>query len=449
MRFIKYLAITAAILGGHFDVVNCTISPQTVTGAPVPGDEFVHDVLSVGPSPAQFAAGSPGVALFMQRNLRRPGSAESIGVANIINVPHFVFAESMSAEEIRAHLSRTFAVIRNTLARHSGFNTILINGEGSFGSLIAASPVPIQETIRGMLNEVIHATFDDLAGVTIQLNNIPFVSGADGSRATFVSSPQIMGPQALGHMGRSGRLATTLIVNVYSPSSSSQDFNNVLSRLIEGGLTVPEGIPDVVVGAPATTTSASAEPLLASTEVADEANTGDHHSELTEEEQAQIAAAIADFDDAQLVVPEDPEVRPADPARRMRLIGDEDEAAPYNPRDGEQVAPPRPPAFTDLEDDTAYRRAIEESLASAHAVGGGYEEDDEEQMLAAAIESSMQRPPPSATSEEAAIDVNSIIVGWLATESTDVSELIALLLRAGLDEETSLAIAESIFNHSV
>jgi hypothetical protein len=441
MRFINYLAFTAAILGGHFDVVHGTVSPQTVTGAPVSGDEFVHDVLSVGPSLAQFAAGSPGVALFIQRNLRRPGSAESIGVANIINVPHFVFAESMSAEEIRAHLSRTFAVIRNTLARHSDFNTILINGEGSFGSWIAASPAPIQETIRGMLNEVIHATFDDLDGVTIQLNNIPFVHGVDDSGATYVSTPQIMGPQALGHMGRSGRLATTLIVNVYSPSSSSQDFNAVLSRLIQGGLTVPEGIPDVVVGVPSTTASASAESLLASTEVVEESNTGDHHSELTEEEQAQIAAAIVDFDDAQLNVQENPVVRPADQSRRMRLIGDEDEVAPYNPSSTLQVTPPRPPAFTDLEDDTAYRRAIEESLASSLAVGGGYEEDDEEQMLAAAIESSMQRPPPSPT-PEAGIDVNSIIVGWLATESTDVSELIALLLTAGLDEETSLAIAE-------
>jgi len=439
MRFIKYLAITAAILGGHFDVVNGALSPQTVTGAPVSGDEFVRDVVSDTPSPAQFAAGFPGVALFIQRNLRRPGSAESIGVANIINVPHFVFAESVTAEEIRAPLSRTFAVIRNTLARHSDLSTILINGEGSFGSLIAASPEPIQETIRGMLNEVIHATFDDLAGVTIQLNKIPFVIGADGCRATYVSSPQIMGPQTLGHMGRSGRLATTLIVNVYSPSSSSQDFNTVLSRLIEGGLTVPEGIPDVVVGVPATTTSASAESLLPSAEVADEANTRDHHLELTEEEQAQFAAAFADFDDAQLVLSEDREVRPADPVRVVRLI--DDEGASYKPRDREQDEPPRP-AFTDLEDDAAYRQAIEESLASARAVGGGYE-DDEEQMLAAAIERSMQRPPPSATSEEAAIDVHSIIAGWLATtESTDVSELIALLLGAGLDEETSLAIAE-------
>jgi len=446
MRFIKYLAITAAILGGHIDIVSGTVSPQPVNGAPVSGDEFVHDALSAGPSSAQFAAGSPGVALFVQRNLRRPGSGESIGVANIINVPHFVFAESMSAEEIRAHLSRTFAVIRNTLSRHSDLTTILINGEGSFGSLISASPAPVQETIRGMLNEVIHATFDDLAGVTIQLNNIAFVHGADGSRATYHSTSQIMGPQPLSHMGRSGRLATTLMVNVYNPSSSSQDFNALLARLIEGGLPVPEGIPDVVVGVPETSSaaqsvSASAETLLPSTEVAEESNTGDRHSGLTEEEQAQIAAAIAEFDDAQMVVPEDPEIRPADPSRVMRLIDDEDEVAPYNPSSTPQVVPPRPPAFTDLEDDTAYRRAIEESLASAHAGAGGFDEDEEEQMLAAAIESSMQRPPRSRT-PEAAIDVDSIVVGWLATGSTDVSELVALLMGAGLDQGTSLAIAE-------
>jgi len=442
MRFIKYLAITAAILGGHIDIVSGTVSPQPVNGAPVSGDEFVHDALSAGPSPAQFAAGSPGVALFVQRNLRRPGSGESIGVANIINVPHFVFAESMSAEEIRAHLSRTFAVIRNTLSRHPDLTTILINGEGSFGSLISASPAPLQETIRGMLNEVIHATFDDLAGVTIQLNNIPFVHGADGSRATYHSTSQIMGPQPLSHMGRSGRLATTLMVNVYNPSSSSQDFNALLARLIEGGLPVPEGIPDVVVGVPETSSvSASAETLLPSTEVAEESNTGDRHSGLTEEEQAQIAAAIAEFDDAQMVVPEDPEIRPADPSRVMRLIDDEDEVAPYNPSSTPQVVPPRPPAFTDLEDDTAYRRAIEESLASAHAGAGGFDEDEEEQMLAAAIESSMQRPPRSRT-PEAAIDVNSIIVEWMATGSSHVSELIVRLMEAGLDPESSLAIAE-------
>ena len=461
MRFIKYIALTAALISGQFEIAHASISVDASVGAGASVDEYVHDALTGGPSAATFASGLPGVALFMQRHLRRPGAQESAGLANIVHVPHFVFGESMTPEDIRLHFTRTFALIRDTLARHPGLTTVLINGEGSFSSMISAAPAPMQEGIRAILNEVIHATFDNLPGVTVQLNNMPYVAGGEN----MVPTRMVMGPATFANMGRAGNMPKTLIVNVFNPAASRQDFTWLLSQMIAGGLALPEGIPDVLlapVESPASSAgnSADAESPLAVSTRSSESSHARPSGALTEEEEAQIAAAIAQFDDEHqtggMVDDASPRVRPADEARVMRLIGDDDDLPPFDPStepdpdiraaliaSREQFlgrrSVPAPPVLPELGDDAEYRRAIEASLAGVNPMV----EDDEEQMLAAAIERSMHQQRPATPT--AAIDIPSIIVSWLETGSGDITLLDAQLTAAGLDDET---IAEIIAAYS-
>ena len=472
MRFIKYIAITVALITGHFDIVQGSVSPQPSTGAAALADEYVHDALVTGQSAATFASSLPGVALFMQRHLRRPGSATSIGLANILNIPHFVFEDSMPADAIREQFTRTFAIIRDTMARHDGVTRVFLNGEGSFTSMIAAAPSQMQDGIRAILNEVIHATFDNIPGVTVQVNNMPYVTIPEGTPATFVASRSVMGPQPLTHMGRDGSLAASLLVNVYNPAARS-DLSAVLSQLIPGGLVLPQGIPEVLV-APAqpsvstTVISAVAEDTLPMSTRSSESMVEDDRPSgaLTEEEEAQIAAAIAAFDDshANMVHNVEPDVRPPIPSQHMTLV--EDDNADLPPFDPSTVSDPDiraailasrehymarrhspdAPVVSDMDD---MERAIAASLeGGAHHSVGVEDTNEEEQMLAAAIEQSMQRSSestqsrPSETPAEAALDIDSIIVSWMATGSEDVSQLVAQLMEAGVDEDTSLAIAE-------
>jgi len=344
----------------------------------------------------------------------------------------------------------------------------MINGAESFDTIISTAPVAIQDEIRAVLNEVIHATFDNLEGKTIQLNHFTGFVPTEGTAAVYQATRMVLGPQSFSHMGTSGALARTMIVNVFSPATASngRELNGLLSRMVRGGLAnLPVDIPDHSI-APRTVVPVLARPsstvvveddstVVAVPVVSESTNVGG----LSEEEQAQIARAIAEFDDNLLAtnaVAEADEVRPADPSRVMRLVGDEDEddLPPFDPsteadpdiraallasrqeyQDRRTVV--RPAVVpTEVEDDTAFRRAIEASLA-------GRNEDEEDQLLSAAIEQSMQRTSAAAVAEpERAIDIDSVITAWVAEGSGDVEQLLAQLVSTGLDIETASAIAE-------
>jgi len=342
----------------------------------------------------------------------------------------------------------------------------MINGAESFDTIISTAPVAIQDEIRAVLNEVIHATFDNLEGKTIQLNHFTGFVPTEGTAAVYQATRMVLGPQSFSHMGTSGALARTMIVNVFSPATASngRELNGLLSRMVRGGLaTLPVDIPDHPI-APRTVVPVLARPsstvvveddstVVPVPVVSESTNVG-----LSEEEQAQIARAIAEFDDNLLAtnaVAEADEVRPADPSRVMRLVGeDEDDLPPFDPsteadpdiraallasrqeyQDRRTVV--RPPVVpTDLEDDTAFRRAIEASLA-------GRNEDEEDQLLSAAIEQSLQRTSAAAVAEpEQTIDTDSVIAAWLEEGSGDLAQLVAQLVSTGLDIETASAIAE-------
>jgi len=444
MRFINFITIASALVCSHVSVVHgSSVSPQEVVsvGAGNPVDEYVHDRLVSGASIEHFAAGNPGVALFIQRPISRPRSAAVIGVANIVNVPHF--AVGGAEDHGRAAFQRTLTLVRATLLRNPHLTHVLINGANSFDTIISSASSDAQEAVRATLCAVIHETFDGMSGKTIKLNNLDCTPSMSASSDAAVYIPMHM-EMGIGTFGRLAvELPHTLIVNVYSEATATSGvgLNGVLSQMIAGGLaTLPTGIPDTLI-APRVVAVAPVvvEPVVVNDATEDSESTGSDSvvetggaAGLSEEEEAMIAALYAsELEDGPAVVATtdavaEADVRPADPQRTMRLMGDEDDLPPFDPS-----------SITDPE----LRAAIEASRAafmSHRAVGGGFDADAENQLLGAVIEESMRPVAPRSSVP----DLDSVISAWIAEGTNDIEQLQAQLMSTGLDEDTAAEMAE-------
>jgi hypothetical protein len=420
MRFQSYLYLASAVLIGNIVSVNGTSLGSALTAGAASDSvvEYIGHSLMSGPA-----------ALYLRRNIVRPGVAAPLGVANIISLPAIVFSEAMSEDDIRAILSRSFAIVRGCFLRQTNLNSVLISGAKTFDAIVNGAPPALRETVQRVLTQVIHATFDDLEGKSIMIDNMgTFAASAESAPAvSYTPTNIIIGPQPLRHMG-----STTLIVTV-----AGDELSRDLARFIQGGLVATEGAPMVMIGgsAPVATTVVA---TAATAEVV-EAPTSLEPVGLTAEEEAEIArlyaAELADLDmrddDAAAAAaaatagavdgPSSPEVRPPIPAQTVRLL--DDDLPPFDPS---TVADPqlREAMIASRQEYLAPRRpAVEDD--ESRAIAASFAEEDEAAMISAAVEASQQRVEDPA-------DLSTIISNWIESDE-DVSLLIGRLLETGME----------------
>lgn len=364
----------------------------------------------------------------------------------------------MSEDDIRATLTRSFALVRGCLLRQTNLRSVLISGSKTFDAIVNGAPAHLRDGVQAVLTQVIHETFDDLEGKSIMIDNMAtFASSAESvMAATYTPVSAIIGPEPLRRMG-----ATTLIVTVAGDALSRE-----LTPLIQGGLVASEDAPmvmisnsaaalDTIVAAPSMVASlglseeeqadldafyAAESAAAAAAAVLPHASSSVPSQGLSEEDQAAIDAALASFyaagDDA---VPAEaevlPEVRPPIPPLVTRLIGDDldpfDPSTVSDPQLREamiasraEYLAPRPPVAAAPQDDLS--RAIAASM----------EVETDDQLLAAAIEASQQRIVDHT-------DIGAVIAEWIDS-SEDVSLLVARLMQAGMEQTESQELGAAI-----
>jgi len=419
MRFQSYLYLASAVLIGNIVSVNGTSLGSALTAGAASDSvvEYIGHSLMSGPA-----------ALYLRRNIVRPGATAPLGVANIISLPAIVFSEAMSEDDIRAILTRSFAIVRGCFLRQTNLNSVLISGAKTFDDIVNGAPPALRETVKRVWTQVIHATFDDLEGKSIMIDNMgTFAASAESAPAvSYTPTNIIIGPQPLRHMG-----STTLIVTV-----AGDELSRDLARFIQGGLVATEGAPMVMIGgsAPVATTVVA---TAATAEVV-EAPTSLEPVGLTAEEEAEIArlyaAELADLDmrddDAAAAAaaaaaavdgPSSPEVRPPIPAQTVRLL--DDDLPPFDPS---TVADPqlREAMIASRQEYLAPRRpAVEDD--ESRAIAASLEDEYDAAMMSAVMSDLHQRFEDPA-------DLTTIISNWIES-GEDVSMLIGRLLETGME----------------
>jgi hypothetical protein len=398
MRFQTYIYLASAMLIDNFISVNGAL-PDSTLPAGVASDSVVEYI-------GHSAMGGPA-ALYLRRNIIRPHSPASIGVANIVFLPAIDLGEAVSEDDIRATLRRSFALVRGCLLRQTNLMSVLISGTKTFDAIMNGAPEHLRDGVHALLTQVIHETFDDIEGKSVMIDNMAtFASSAESVMAvTYTQVNAIMGPEPLRRMG-----ATTLIVTVAGDALSRE-----LTPFIQGGLVASEDAPIVMI----VNSAAASDTVVAEAEATAAAGSGavpPASLSTSDEDQAAIYAALDEVypplpplvDRQDGLEPIDPTTE-SDPQLRAALIASR----------AEYLAP-IPPAQDDLS------RGIAASL----------EGDIEDQLLAAAIEDSQRRI-------ENPVDIGAVIADWIVS-TEDVSMLVARLITAGMEQTISQEIAADL-----
>jgi hypothetical protein len=265
MRFLKFTYIASALILGLTDCVN----GSTTLGTARSTSQYIGDI-------------SMSQARYIITHITRyPSEA-----VHIIKLPVMKFDPAMNEEDIRAVLRANFALVKQCLSRNSNLANVLIRGAESFDQIVASAPATLRQTVVGVLNQVIHETFDGLAGKTVYIDNMstfPIPMHASTHGAKYLQTNTIIGPDPFWRLG-----SNTLIVTVAEDALSSE-----MARFISG-------LDPPVIGAsaaaarpqsPRTVAPSGSSAVVVSAEAA--APSSAASLELSEEEQAFLDAFYA------------------------------------------------------------------------------------------------------------------------------------------------------------
>ena len=269
MRFLKFTYIASALILGLTDCVN----GSTTLGTAGSTSQYIGDM-------------SRSQARYIITHITRYPSKP----LHIIKLPVMTFDLTMNEEAIKAVLQANFALVQQCFSGSRTLTNVLIRGADSFDQVVASAPESMRPTVVRVLNQVIHETFDRLAGKTVYIDNmstfpIPMHASTHGVR--YLKTNTIIGPDPFNRLG-----ANTLIVTVAEDALSRQ-----MARFIRG-LNPTEGAP--VIGAsaaaarpqsPRTVAPSGSSAVVASANA--EAPSSAASLELSEEEQALLDAFYA------------------------------------------------------------------------------------------------------------------------------------------------------------
>jgi len=269
MRFLKFTYIASSLILGPTDSVN----GSTTLGTDRSTSQYIGDI-------------SMSQARYIITHITRYPSEP----LHIIKLPVMTFDLTMNEEAIKAVLQANFALVQQCFSGSRTLTNVLIRGADSFDQVVASAPESMRPTVVRVLNQVIHETFDRLAGKTVYIDNmstfpIPMHASTHGVR--YLKTNTIIGPDPFKRLG-----ANTLIVTVAEDALSRQ-----MARFIRG-LNPTEGAP--VIGAsaaaarpqsPRTVAPSGSSAVVASANA--EAPSSAASLELSEEEQALLDAFYA------------------------------------------------------------------------------------------------------------------------------------------------------------